>query len=232
MSKPATILVVDDEAPIRKLVDSYLRSEGWNVLTATNGQEAIESVRSHQPDLVVLDILMPQVDGIEALREIRTFSNVYVIMLTARAEETDKLIGLAVGADDYLTKPFSPRELVARIKAVLRRPRLPPSTDRTVLERGSLEIDPERRSVRIHGDSKDLTTLEFDLLVALAEHPGRVFSRRQLLESVWGWDYYGDERVVDVHIRNVRKALGDDAADPRWIGTVRGVGYRFIGEEP
>jgi DNA-binding response OmpR family regulator len=232
MSNPVTILVVDDESPIRKLLDSYLRAEGWNVLTATNGNEAIEYVRSHQPDLVVLDILMPQVDGIEALRQIRTFSNVYVIMLTARSEETDKLIGLAVGADDYLTKPFSPRELVARIKAVLRRPRLPADTDQTVLERGNVEIDPERRSVRVHGESKDMTTLEFDLLVALAEQPGRVFSRRQLLERVWGWDYYGDERVVDVHIRNLRKALGDNATDPLWIGTVRGVGYRFIGEEP
>lgn len=232
MSETVSVLVVDDEATIRKLIHSYLRNEGWDVFTAANGSEAVELTRSRQPDLVVLDVLMPGIDGIEALRQIRAFSDVYVIMLTARAEETDKLIGLAVGADDYLTKPFSPRELIARIKAMLRRPRQPSALQDLVVSRGSVEIDSERRSVRVDTETKELTALEFDLLVALAAHPGRVFSRSQLLERVWGWDHYGDERVVDVHIRNLRKALGDDAADPKWIGTVRGVGYRFISPEP
>lgn len=227
-----TILVVDDEAAIRKLIHSYLRAEGWDVLTATTGVEAVDVTRDRRPDLVVLDIVMPELDGIEALRQIRTFSDVYVIMLTARIEETDKLVGLAVGADDYLTKPFSPRELVARIKAVLRRPRQPSAIEDSLLSHDDLVIDTERRSVRLKGAAKELTALEFELLVALAKHPGRVWSRRQLIEQVWGWDYFGDERVVDVHIRNLRRALEDDASDPDWIGTVRGVGYRFIGGEP
>ena len=232
MSQPVTILVVDDEAAIRKLIHSYLRAEGWDVLTATTGVEAVDVTRDRRPDLVVLDIVMPELDGIEALRQIRTFSDVYVIMLTARIEETDKLVGLAVGADDYLTKPFSPRELVARIKAVLRRPRQPSAIEDSLLSHDDLVIDTERRSVRLKGAAKELTALEFELLVALAKHPGRVWSRRQLIEQVWGWDYFGDERVVDVHIRNLRRALEDDASDPDWIGTVRGVGYRFIGGEP
>jgi len=223
--------VVDDEAPIRRLVSSYLQAEGWDVATATNGLEAIEAVRERRPDLVVLDVSMPELDGIEALRQIRTSSDVYVIMLTARAEETDKLIGLAVGADDYLTKPFSPRELVARIKAVLRRSRPAAAAEEQLVSLSGVEIDSLRRTVKVNGDDKELTTLEFDLLAALAEQPGRVFSRRQLLERVWGWDYYSDERVVDVHIRNLRKALDDNAAEPRWIGTVRGVGYRFLSSE-
>jgi DNA-binding response OmpR family regulator len=232
MSASPSILVVDDEAPIRKLVSSYLQAEGWEVATATDGIEAVEAVRERRPDLVVLDVSMPELDGIEALRQIRTTSDVYVIMLTARAEETDKLIGLAVGADDYLTKPFSPRELVARIKAVLRRSRPAAAVEEQIVSLDGVEIDSLRRSVKVNGDDRELTTLEFDLLVALAEQPGRVFSRRQLLERVWGWDYYSDERVVDVHIRNLRKALDDNAAEPRWIGTVRGVGYRFLSSDP
>jgi DNA-binding response OmpR family regulator len=188
-------------------------------------------VRERRPDLVVLDIVMPGLDGIEVLREIRTFSDVYVIMLTARVEETDKLIGLSVGADDYLTKPFSPRELVARVKAVLRRRRPgdgPVGGGRDgVIGSADLVVDPDRRQVTVDGEPATLTALEFDLLAALVAQPGRVFSRRQLLEAVWGWDYVGDDRVVDVHVRNLRKALGDRADAPRFIGTVRGVGYRF-----
>ena len=231
MSASPSILVVDDEALIRKLVSSYLQAESWEVATAADGRQAVEMVRERRPDLVVLDVSMPELDGIEALRQIRTFSDVYVIMLTARAEETDKLIGLAVGADDYLTKPFSPRELVARIRAVLRRSRPTAATDEQLLSVSGVEIDSLRRSVTVDGDGVELTALEFDLLVALVEQPGRVFSRRQLLELVWGWDYYSDERVVDVHIRNLRKALDDNAAEPRWIGTVRGVGYRFLSSD-
>jgi DNA-binding response OmpR family regulator len=224
------ILVVDDEANLRNLVGSYLRAEGFDVIEAGNGDEAIDQVRRRDPDLVILDVMMPGTDGIEALREIRRFSDVYVIMLTARAEETDKVIGLSVGADDYLTKPFSPRELIARVKAVLRRARSGRPANEDLLAFGGLEIDLGRRRVERDGAERDLTALEFDLLTKLASQPGRVFSRRQLLEAVWGWDYVGDERVVDVHIRNLRRTLGDDAADPTLIGTVRGVGYRFLAD--
>ncbi|HSR43682.1 MAG TPA: response regulator transcription factor [Acidimicrobiia bacterium] len=223
-----TILVVDDERKIRQLVRAYLEKDGFSVLEAATGREAIESVRVHQPDLVVLDIMLPGLDGIEALREIRTFSDVYVVMLTARAEEVDKLIGLSVGADDYLTKPFSPRELLARVKAVLRRDRGGGKPDATRMDFGDLRIDQDRREVTKGGRIVDLTALEFDLLAALASEPGRVFSRRQLLERVWGWDFFGDERVVDVHIRNLRRALADDASQPAIVGTARGVGYKFL----
>ena len=230
MSAPK-ILIVDDEKSIRNLVRSYLEAEGFEVLEAENGTDATRLARASAPDLVVLDVGMPVLDGIEALREIRTFSDVYVVMLTARSEEVDKLIGLSVGADDYLTKPFSPRELIARIKAVLRRQRgtaTSPDADRLVF--ADLTIDLGRREVTVANTLADLTTLEFDLLAALASQPGRVFSRRQLIEAIWGWDYFGDERVVDVHIRKLRKALGDAAGEPSIIGTVRGVGYKFIPE--
>ncbi len=224
------ILVVDDEESIRTLVGSYLRAEGYEVDTVDTGEGAVDRTRRRQPDLVVLDIRLPGIDGIEALRQIRTFSDVYVILLTARVEETDKLIGLSVGADDYLTKPFSPRELVARIKAVLRRSRSQrPSVD-DVRSFAGLSIDMARREVVVDDRPVTTTTLELDLLAALASQPGRVFSRAQLLEAVWGWDYVGDDRVVDVHIRNLRRTLGDDAANPRFIGTVRNVGYRFIAQ--
>ena len=229
MTAAPRILVVDDEANLRRVVTSYLEAEGYLVATAADGAAALAEVRRQRPDLVVLDVAMPGMDGIEALREMRTFSDTYVIMLTARADETDKLIGLSVGADDYMTKPFSPRELVARVKAVLRRAR----NERTDVESGrmtfkDLTIDVPRHLVLVADRECDVTALEFGLLVALASQPRRVFSRRQLIEAVWGWDYFGDERVVDVHIRSLRKALGDSAADPTVIGTVRGVGYRFL----
>ena len=226
---PHKILIVDDENSIRSLVRSYLEADDYSVVEASNGSEAVELVKKHAPDLVILDVGMPVLDGIEALREIRTFSDVYVVMLTARSEEVDKLIGLSVGADDYLTKPFSPRELIARVKAVLRRSRqgaTPGDDDRLVFS--DLSIDVSRREVAVNGSSVGLTALEFDLLAAMAAQPGRVFSRRQLIEAIWGWDYFGDERVVDVHVRKLRKALGDDAGEPRIIGTVRGVGYKFL----
>jgi DNA-binding response OmpR family regulator len=219
------VLVVDDEDRIRDVVRGYLEQDDFEVLEARDGDEALRLAREFSPDVVILDVMMPGRDGIEVLRELRTSSDVYVILLTAKDEEVDKLVGLSVGADDYLTKPFSPRELVARVKTVLRRER---DTDR----RGDAEhlvIDLGRREAILDESPTELTTLQFDLLVALASAPGRVFTRRQLLEQVWGMDYYGDERVVDVHIRNLRRVLGDDAEHPTLIGTVRGVGYRFVG---
>jgi DNA-binding response OmpR family regulator len=225
-----TILIVDDERKIRQLVRAYLEKDGFSVIEASTGPEALDKVRNHQLDLIVLDVMLPELDGIEVLREIRTFSDVYVVMLTAKTEEIDKVIGLSVGADDYLSKPFSPRELLARVKAVLRRDRGSAKSDSRVMTFDGLQIDVERREVVRNDKSVDVTALEFDLLAALAAEPGRVFSRRQLLERVWGWDFFGDERVVDVHIRNLRKALGDDASHSAIVGTVRGVGYKFLVE--
>jgi DNA-binding response OmpR family regulator len=225
------ILVADDEAGIRDVVRRYLEAEGYDVALAGDGAEALALARAHEPDLVVLDVMMPVLDGIEVLRRLRAESDVYVIMLTAKADEVDKIVGLSVGADDYLTKPFSPRELVARIKAVLRRSRGAPAVDgaeRLVFD--GLEIDPVRRETVRDGRQVALSALEFDVLAALARAPGRAFTRRQLIEKVWGWDFYGDERVVDVHIRSIRRALDDPADSPQIIGTVRGVGYRFLGQ--
>ncbi len=224
------ILVVDDEDRIREIVRGYLRSDGFEVAEARDGEQALRTARDWSPDLVVLDVMMPGIDGIEVLRRLRTTSNIPVILLTARAEEVDKLVGLSVGADDYLTKPFSPRELVARIKTVLRRADRSAGgarTDRLTFE--GLVIDLGAREVTRHEEAVTLSTLEFDLLAALAHAPGRVLTRRQLLEKVWGFDFFGDERVVDVHIRSIRKELGDNADDPELIGTVRGVGYKFLG---
>ena len=227
---PERVLVVDDESAIRDIVRRYLVAEGYQVAEAADGQEALDRFGSLRPDLVVLDVLMPGMDGLEVLRRLRATSDVYVILVTAKAEEVDKLVGLAVGADDYLTKPFSPRELAARVRAVLRRRRGGPGPEcgGDVMSFDGLTIDTGRRDVRVDGVAVELTALEFDLLAALAAAPGRVYSRRQLLEQVWGWDYVGDERVVDVHVRNLRRALGDEATDPSFIGTVRGVGYRFL----
>lgn len=224
------VLIVDDEPKIRRIVGSYLREEGFDVAEAGDGETALR-LASSNPDLVVLDVMLPGIDGIEVLRRLRTRSDVPVILLTARAEETDKLVGLSVGADDYLTKPFSPRELVARVKAVLRRIRVGADTDRDgKLRFSGLAIDPDNRTVVCGGREPELTALEFDLLATLARAPGRVFTRQQLIEEVWGWDFFGDERVVDVHVRNLRSKLGDAAADPEFVGTVRGVGYKLVAE--
>jgi DNA-binding response OmpR family regulator len=224
------VLVVDDEPHIRAVLRGYLEADGFAVSEAADGKDAVRQVRQDAPDLVLLDVMLPGIDGIEALRQVRTFSDVYVILVTARAEEVDKLVGLGVGADDYVTKPFSPREVAARVKAVLRRrDRGVRETGAAVLRFDGLTVDPGTREVQADGTPVGLSALEFDLLAALAEAPGRVFSRRQLLERVWGYDFFGDERVVDVHIRNLRARLGDDAANPRLIATVRGVGYKFTG---
>jgi DNA-binding response OmpR family regulator len=223
------VLVVDDEPHIRTVLRGYLEADGFAVSEAGDGETAVQEVRRDPPDLVLLDVVLPSMDGLEVLRQLRSFTDVYVILVTARTEEVDKLVGLGVGADDYITKPFSPREVAARVKAVLRRDRGARETPAAVLRFEGLTIDKDAREVRSDGTVVNLSALEFDVLTALAETPGRVFSRRQLLEGVWGYDFYGDERVVDVHIRGLRARLGDDAASPRLIATVRGVGYKFTG---
>ncbi len=210
------------------MVERYLTAEGFEIAEAADGRSALAVLDIVRPDMIVLDVGMPGLDGFAVLQEIRRASDVPVIMLTARAEEVDRIVGLTVGADDYVTKPFSPRELVARIKAVLRRSRIGASPSEEHLRFQGMTIDPVSRQILVDDASIDLTALEFDLLVALASSPGRVFTRAQLLERVWGWDYFGAERVVDVHIGNLRKILGDDATNPRFIGTVRGVGYKFV----
>jgi two-component system alkaline phosphatase synthesis response regulator PhoP len=226
MPKPK-ILVIDDEQSIRKLVSAYLRPEGYEVYTASDGTSGLKAARAYKPDLVVLDIMLPGIDGIELLSQLRRESDVYVIMLTAKAEETDKIVGLSVGADDYVTKPFSPRELVARIKAALRRQYSSSSPrDRNVLVFRHVRIDTGSRQVWVDDREIELTAIEFDLLKTLAEHRGMVLSREQLLEKVWGHDFFGEIRVVDVHLGHLRGNLGGEG----YIVTVRGVGYRFIDE--
>ena len=225
----AKILVVDDEQNIVDLVTAYLRQEGYDVYTAMDGPEALKAARAYKPDLIVLDIMLPGMDGLEVLSQLRRESEVYVIMLTAKSEETDKVIGLSVGADDYLTKPFSPRELAARVKAALRRYGQAGSgtVDSQVLAFKHLRIDAGARQVWKDDEPVELTAIEFDLLHALAEHRSRVLSREQLLERVWGHDFYGEARVVDVHLGHIRKKVEADPAKPELIVTVRGVGYRF-----
>ena len=228
MTGPRTVLVVDDEESMRDMLTRHLVAEGFKVETAPDGPSALTAARRVQPNLIVLDIMLPGMDGIEVLRRLRETSQVYVLMLTARAEDTDKVVGLTLGADDYLTKPFSPRELIARVKAVLRRQRGPAERP-PVLEFPRLRIDPGERRVWKDGAEISLTSLEFDLLGALASHPRLVLTRPQLIEKVWGADFYGDERVVDVHIKELRRKLEDDPAHPALVTTVRNIGYRFEG---
>jgi DNA-binding response OmpR family regulator len=222
-------LVVDDEPSLVRAVAGYLEREGFSVVTAADGESALRAARADVPDVVVLDLMLPGIDGIEVCRVLRTFTDTYVIMLTARADEVDKLVGLSVGADDYLTKPFSPRELVARIRAMLRRPRTAAGREEPegVRRFGKLAIDPAAREVRLGDEIVELTRTEFDVLAALAARPRQAFTRRQLIDAVWGGDWVGDEHLVDIHIGHARRKLGDDPADPRYILTVRGIGYRM-----
>jgi DNA-binding response OmpR family regulator len=220
--------VVDDEAPILDLVRGYLERDGFEVATAADGPAGLAAVRATNPDVVILDVMLPGLDGIEVCRQLRTFSSAYVLMLTARGEEIDRIMGLTVGADDYLVKPFSPRELVARVKALLRRPRTDATASApTPSGPAGLVIDEARRSVRVDARPVDLTTLEFDLLAVLARDPGVVIRRQILLDRVWGADFIADDHLVDVHVANLRRKLGDDPARPRFVETVRGVGYRL-----
>lgn len=222
-----TALVVDDDPDLVRLVAAYLELEHFAVASAGDGGQAVRLAREIAPEVIILDLMLPAVDGIEACRRIRVFSDAYIIILTAKGEEVDKLVGLSVGADDYMVKPFSPRELVARVHALMRRPRSSGTEEAPVRRFGDLTIDPAAREVRAGEAPVELTRLEFDLLDTLSERPRVAFSRGQLLDRVWGPDWIGDEHLVDVHIANLRSKLGDDAQAPRYIHTVRGVGYRM-----
>lgn len=229
-SDELTILVVDDEPNIVEVVSAYLKRELFNVVTASDGEQALQMALAHSPDLIVLDVMLPRMDGLEVCRRVRATSNTPIIMLTARGEETDKLVGLGIGADDYLTKPFSPRELVARIKAVLRRARVaePPEPGaESILRFPGLKINPKTRTVEMDAGPVDLTAKEFDLLYFLASHPQEVFTRTQLLDQVWDYSYYGDTSTVTVHVRRLREKIEPDPIRPRYVKTVWGVGYKF-----
>jgi DNA-binding response OmpR family regulator len=231
-SSPAElrILVVEDAAEFRDLISDQLQAEGFRVEAVADGERAVDAARSGHPDVIVLDLGLPGIDGVEVCRQIRTFSEAYIVMLTGRDDEIDKLIGLSVGADDYMTKPFSARELVARVRAMLRRPRA--ATEAGAERRISdLVIDPDAREVLVGGRRVDLTRTEFDLLDALSANPKLVLSRRQLMERVWGLDWFGEDHVVDVHVSSLRRKIGDDPRAPRYIRTVRGVGYRLVGPD-
>ena len=229
---PFRVLVVDDEPPIVDLLAGYLRREGWTVVSASDGPSALEAVRTEDPDVVILDVMLPGLDGVEVCRRLRAFSDAYVLMLTARGEEIDRIVGLTVGADDYLVKPFSPREVVARLKAFQRRPRrgglgAAAGGSTAFAPAPGLEVDEGRRTVRVDGASVELTALEFNLLAAIAREPGLVVARPALLDAVWGPGYAGDDHLLDVHVANLRRKLGDDPGAPRFVETVRGVGFRL-----
>lgn len=231
VTMPRRVLVVDDEPQIRTVLRAYLEADGFLVAEAGTGADALRELSGSSPtDLVLLDVGLPDLGGLEVLQKIRSTSDLSVILVTARSEEVDKLVGLSVGADDYITKPFSPREVVARVRTVLRRTRVgePAHVEDAALRFDGLSIDPDRREVTTGDGPVALSALDFDLLMTMASSPGRVYSRAQLLEKVWGFDFYGDERIVDVHVRSIRSALGDDANAPRVVGTVRGVGYKFL----
>lgn len=223
------ILVVDDEAEIVRLVRAYLERAGFAVVTANEGRQALAVFRHERPNLVVLDLNLPGMDGLDVCRALRRDSDIPIIMLTARIEETDRLIGLELGADDYIVKPFSPREVVARVRTVLRRAEGTPVRPEVISSAG-VRLDLTQRAASFNGQPLDLTTMEFDLLALLVQHPGQVFTRLQLLKGTQDVAYEGYERTIDVHIKNLRKKLGDDSQEPRFIETIRGVGYRFIRE--
>ena len=229
--RSARILLVDDEQSIQTLLSYPLRKEGYEVVQATDGRQALDRFGEQSFDLVVLDLMLPQMDGLEVCRRLRSQSSVPIIMLTAKSEEIDKVVGLELGADDYITKPFSLREFSSRIKAALRRAEMsrPAETapDESPLEVGQLRIDFPKRAVRVRGDDAQLTYVEFEILAALMRSPGRVLSRRALLEAVWESADYREQRTIDVHVRHLREKLEAEPRTPEYILTVRGVGYRF-----
>jgi DNA-binding response OmpR family regulator len=234
--RSARILLVDDEQPIQTLLSYPLRRDGYEVVQATDGREALDRFEEEPFDLVVLDLMLPKIDGLEVCRRLRSRSSVPIIMLTAKSEEIDKVVGLELGADDYITKPFSLREFSSRIKAALRRAEMsrPAETqpDEAPLVVGELRIDFPKRSVRVRGAEAQLTFVEFEILATLARAPGRVFTRDMLLARMWGDSAYRDPRTIDVHIRHLREKLERDPKDPEYLHTVRGVGYRFRDSEP
>ena len=225
------VLVVDDERALAGVIASYLAKAGFEVTQAYTGPDAVTTARDDDPDVIVLDLGLPGLDGIEVCRQIRTFSDCYILMLTARGDEVDKLIGLSVGADDYLTKPFSNRELVARVQTVLRRPRRVAADRAEVVAPvrvfGELRIDTSGREVWVGDEQVQLTRTEFDILDAISGQPKLALSRRQIIDTVWDTTWVGDEHVVDVHVGNLRRKLGDDPNEPRYLATVRGIGYRM-----
>jgi DNA-binding response OmpR family regulator len=221
------VLVVDDEDNVCELVRLYLSKEGYEVLKAHDGLTGMEMVKKEKPDVIILDIMLPEMNGWEMCRQIRQTFNVPIIMLTARTDEVDRIMGLEMGADDYVTKPFSPRELVARVRAILRRASQVNKEDIDFLKYASIEMYYKQRRVLLGGKELVLTPKEFDLLWFLASNPGHVFTREQILEKVWDYDFFGDGRTVDAHIKRLRKKLGDDPEDPRFVHTVWGVGYKF-----
>jgi len=226
-----TILVVDDEAAISEAVRARLSNEGFRVVLAADGPQALELAEAEQPDLVVLDLMLPGMDGLEVCRRLQSRRWVPVLMLTARTEEADKVAGFAVGADDYLNKPFSLRELTVRVRAILRRvERISSTPSSDPIELAGLSIDPTRRKVSLDGDEVQLTPLEFEILLAMARDPGVVFTREQLMDRVWGYRDYAGGRVVDSHVARIRRKLGEDGAEPRFVRTVHGVGYAFADE--
>lgn len=221
-------MLVDDEPQIIELLSSYLKKDGFNVTTATDGTKALEIAEREQPDLVLLDLMLPDIDGYEVCRALRKRSNIPIVMLTARDEETDKIVGLELGADDYITKPFSPREVLARVRAVLRRAE-PEALEEAIIRVGNLEIDHTHHEVKKAGKLVDLTPTEFKLLEIFARSPRRVFTRLQLVEQVQGYSFEGYERTIDAHVKNLRQKIEQDPKNPRYIITVFGVGYRFEG---
>jgi DNA-binding response OmpR family regulator len=229
MAEASTILLVDDEDAVQKLLTFPLERDGFTVVAARDGEEALERFRAGEFDLVVLDVMLPKLDGLEVCKRIRAASSVPIIMLTARDDEFDKVLGLELGADDYITKPFSIREFRSRVRALLRRASTPPRNGRDpeTITVGGLVVDLARRTVELEGEPAQLTYVEFELLRALAAHPGRVFTRQALLEALWGSADYRDPRTIDVHVRHLREKLERDPAEPELIFTVRGVGYRF-----
>ena len=221
------VLVVDDEAKLVRLIQAYLQEAGFKVVTAFDGSQALQQFERESPDLIVLDLMLPQLDGLEVARRVRQKSNVPIIMLTARVAETERVVGLELGADDYVPKPFSPRELVARVRAVLRRGSHPPAAQK--VESGRLRIDVDGHQASIDGHAMELTPSEFTLLLTMAQQPGRAFTRRQLMEAITASGYATVERAIDTHIKNLRRKIEDDPVNPCYIHTVRGVGYKFQG---
>jgi DNA-binding response OmpR family regulator len=230
--KTTRILLVDDEQPVQKLLSYPLEKEGYEVVSALDGQEALANFEQGQFDLVVLDIMLPKVDGLEVCRRLRAKSSVPILMLTAKAEEIDKVLGLELGADDYITKPFSMREFRSRVRAALRRADMAPDgeVEEEPLVRADLRIDFEKRSTELAGKPIDLTYVEFEIVAVLARHPGRVYTRDMLLDRLWGDSAFRDQRTIDVHIRHLREKLERDPKNPEYLLTVRGVGYRFRDE--